>query len=111
MTDVLSTTLSISVIAVAVSMVIAVVIRGIVAALGRLEAKPAARSATTVLPQQVAPDGPPPEHVAAIAAALAAVLGGHRIVHIEEGRRHTGWLAEGRQAHHGSHGVEHHPRH
>jgi hypothetical protein len=39
------------------------------------------------------------------------MVGSHRIVHIDETRRRTGWLAEGRQAHHASHGVEHHPKH
>ncbi|MBL8487162.1 MAG: hypothetical protein JNK22_08765 [Rhodocyclaceae bacterium] len=111
MTDPLARTLSIYVIAITVSMVVALVIRLIVAVLGRLEKRPAALPAPAIAAAAPIPAGPPPEHVAAIGAAIAAVIGGHRIVHIEETRRKAGWLAEGRQALHGSHGQEHHPRH
>jgi hypothetical protein len=47
----------------------------------------------------------PPAHVAAITAALQAVLGGHRIVHIDDGSGASGWTAQGRAVHHGSHAV------
>ncbi len=47
------------------------------------------------------------DHVAAIAAAVAAVMGAHRIVHIEPAHHGGGWLAEGRSAQHGSHNVGH----
>ncbi len=44
------------------------------------------------------------EHIAAIAAAVHSVLGGHlRIVRIEPSKGGDGWAAEGRQAHHSSH--------
>ncbi len=43
------------------------------------------------------------DHVAAISAAVAAVMGAHRIVRIDQGRQGPAWLAEGRAAHHGSH--------
>lgn len=52
---------------------------------------------------------PPGEHVAAIAAAVYAFMGAHRIVHIEERSRSRSWTAEGRTAHHVSHNVPHHP--
>jgi hypothetical protein len=44
--------------------------------------------------------------VAAISAAVAAMVGAHRIVHIEPAPG-LGWQAEGRAAHHGSHAVTH----
>lgn len=48
--------------------------------------------------------GIPPEHVAAIAAAVSAVLDAYRIVQIEDqGHHDTRWVAEGRYAHHTSH--------
>ncbi|MCF8197740.1 MAG: hypothetical protein K9J42_03150 [Sulfuritalea sp.] len=95
--------------AVAVSMLIAVLIKLIVIILGRLERVP------TRQPEPAAPavtaNNPAADHVVAISAAVYAVLGSHRIVHIEETRRRGGWLAEGRHAQHTSHGVGHHPRH
>jgi len=51
------------------------------------------------------------DHVAAISAAIAAIVGAHRIVHIEPAHLGGGWLAEGRTAHHGSHDVGHHVSH
>ncbi len=46
-------------------------------------------------------------HIAAISAAVAAMVGPHRIVHIEPVHHGLGWQAEGRAAHHGSHAVSH----
>ena len=46
------------------------------------------------------------DHIAAISAAIA-VIGAHRIAHIEP-HHGGGWLAEGRAAHHGSHDVGRH---
>ncbi len=58
---------------------------------------------------------PAPEHkatlegqdddIAAIAAAVLVVLDGapHRILNIEPTHHGTGWVAEGRHSHHGSH--------
>jgi hypothetical protein len=43
------------------------------------------------------------DHIAAISAAVAAVMGAHRIVRIDQGRHDPAWLAEGRAAQHGSH--------
>ena len=45
----------------------------------------------------------PQEHVAAIAAAVAAMLGVHRIVRIETPDRGYSWTAEARTVHHTSH--------
>ena len=47
-------------------------------------------------------------HIAAISAAIATMMGPHRIVHIEPLHHHgLGWQAEGRAAHHGSHAFSH----
>ncbi len=43
------------------------------------------------------------DHIAVISAAVAAMVGAHRIVRIERARHGPGWLAEGRAAQHGSH--------
>ena len=92
--------------AIAISMAVAVMIKLIVVAVS------AGRRAQ---PTQAAPEraastaGPPEEHVAAIAAAVYAFLGAHRIVHIEERSRNRAWAAEGRTAHHVSHNVPHNP--
>jgi hypothetical protein len=43
------------------------------------------------------------DHIAVISAAVAAIMGSHRIVRIEPVRQGPGWLVEGRAAHHGSH--------
>jgi hypothetical protein len=47
--------------------------------------------------------GVPQEHLAVIAAAVAAMMGAHRIVHIETPDRGFGWTAEARSVHHTSH--------
>lgn len=45
----------------------------------------------------------PIEDVAAIMAAISAMVGEHRILHIEPQQQGAGWLAAGRQAQHQSH--------
>ncbi len=94
--------------AIIVSLGVAVVIKVIVVVLNAIEGKPEAAkpaAAPAVPAFDVAAD-----HVAAISAAVYAMLGAHRIVHIEE-HRTPGWVAEGRLAHHASHAVQHHPKH
>ena len=112
MAEIWSKTLWIYGLAIVVSLLIAVVIKVIVVLLGRVERQPASAPA-----QAAAPPVPAPafdvaaDHLVVIAAAAYAMIGSHRIVHIDETRRRTGWLAEGRQAHHASHGIDHHPKH
>jgi hypothetical protein len=81
--------------------------------LNRLQERLASKRQRVVVPVPSGPekkdDGIPQEHVAAIAAAVYSVLGPHRIVHIEE-RLHGGWAAAGRQSHHESHKLPHHPK-
>ncbi len=91
-----------------VSLVVALVIKGIVVILGRLERDGSVRApAPAPAKAPVAADAIPAEHVAAIADAVSAVIGDHHIVHIEDTHHGSGWRAEGRQAHHASHTIEH----
>jgi len=91
-------------IVIVISMLVAVVIRGIVIVLSRqaavAEAKAPAKPAAAPQP---AITGIPQEHIAAIGAAVAMMMGAHRIVHIEMAQRGFGWTSEARAAHHLSH--------
>jgi hypothetical protein len=65
-------------------------------------------------PKQVEVDMTTEDHIAAISAAVTAMIGAHRIVHIEPAAHGPGWTVGGRAAHHQSHAVPHHahtPRH
>ena len=89
-----------------VALLIAALIRLIVAVLGRLDraTAPAPPAAATTVAAAI-----PPEHVAAIGAAVCASLGAHRILHIEDRRGAGRWGAEGRSVQHRSHAVPTHP--
>jgi hypothetical protein len=71
-------------------------------------AKAAAASSPAAAPAALVAeaDGVPPEHVAAIGAAIFAMIGAHRIVHLDD---HPGasWSAEGRWLHQTSHSRVH----
>ena len=88
-----------------ISMLVAVVIRGIVWVLSRQAAQEAAKappkpaSAAT----QPAIAGIPQEHLAVITAVVAAMMGAHRIVRIDAPGRGYSWTAEARSVHHTSH--------
>ena len=87
-----------------ISMLVAVVIRGIVWALSRQAKQEAAKAPAKPVPAaQPAIAGIPQEHLAAITAAVAAMMGAHRIVHIEMASRGFGWTSEARTVHHTSH--------
>jgi hypothetical protein len=92
--------------AIVISMAVAVMIKLIVLAVSAVKPQSQPMVPTSV---PAAASAPPSEHVAAIAAAVYAVLGVHRIVHIEERDRGRVWTAEGRMAHHASHNVPHRP--
>jgi len=62
-------------------------------------------------PKQVEVDMTAEDHIAAISAAVTAMIGAHRIVHIETAQHGPGWTVGGRAAHHSSHAVPHHTRH
>lgn len=99
--------------AIIISMVVAVLIKGIATSLSMLDQKrneAAARNAAATAPvestRQVEAD-----HIAAISAAIYAILGAHRIVRLEEEPHRGGsWSTAGRTAHHASHNVPHRPR-
>ena len=95
--------------AIVVAMGIAVVIKLIVVMLNAFERKPAAAPAP--LPVAAPAFDAEADHITAIAAAVYAMIGAHRILHIERQRRHGEWAVEGRIAHHASHTVSHHPKH
>ena len=92
--------------AIAISLGVAAVVKLIVLALGAL--RPAVRPAPEPAPAAAAEV--PPAHVAAIAAALAETIGGHRIVHISQRGHDDGWAHEGRSEHHHSHNLPRVPR-
>nr|VFJ95606.1 MAG: hypothetical protein BECKH772A_GA0070896_100895 [Candidatus Kentron sp. H]VFJ96410.1 MAG: hypothetical protein BECKH772B_GA0070898_100915 [Candidatus Kentron sp. H]VFK02339.1 MAG: hypothetical protein BECKH772C_GA0070978_100885 [Candidatus Kentron sp. H] len=87
--------------AIVISMLVAVVIRGVVSVLSAVKDKKADVTANPVVVSK--DDG---DHIAAIAAAIWAVAGPHRIVHIESAERGRVWVTEGRLTHHASHAVE-----
>ena len=91
--------------AIVISMLVAVMIRLVVVSLSVAKRQP------VVAPTPVEPRADlAGDHVAAIAAAIYAVLGAHRIVHIEDRGRGFAWTAEGRAAHHASHSIAKRPK-
>ena len=91
--------------AIAISVVAAFVVHGIVIVVSRMETPAPAPVQSRPVPARAAAaaDGIPASHVAAITAAVYAVLGAHRIVHIESGPPGTIWTTEGRLIHQTSH--------
>ena len=106
--DIMMQSFAIYGLAIVISFIVAVVIKGIVATLTRKEAvaKPAAAAAAA--PASAAVDQ---RHldIAAISAAVYAVLGAHRIVRVEDARRQRVWGLEGRMIHQTSHQVQTRP--
>lgn len=94
--------------AIVISIVVAIVIKGIVAALSLT-----GRTAPPAAAQLVSKSAPGPavdqaqDDIAAIAAAVYAVMGAHRIVRIQDARRSHAWEAEGRIVHQTSHAPRH----
>lgn len=85
-----------------VSMLAAVMVQGIVVVLQKTQKKP--RVAPTPVTISVAPAvDETAAHVAAVAAAVFATLGVHRLVHISDAGRAPGWASYGRTLHHTSH--------
>ena len=86
-----------------VAMLAAVVVRGIVIVLQRAGQR---RAATSTTPVSISVEPAVDEtaaHVAAVAAAVFAVLGAHRLVRIGEAAPAPTWTVAGRAAHHLSH--------
>ena len=89
-----------------ISLLVAVLIKGIMGVLSLFE-KP------TPEPETATPKAPPEPAVSdipAIAAAVYAVMGMHRIVRIKEGGRGRSWTYEGRIIHQTSHAIQHSPK-
>lgn len=115
-----SVTISVLVIVIVVSMLVALLIKGFTAILGRnggSSAAPAGLGASSAAPAGAAGGRPAgtagaltaaghdPRHVAAISAAVAGVFDDAAVVVHIEPVRGAGWAAEGRTAHHTSHNV------
>ncbi len=93
-------------IVVVVSLLVAVVIRLIVWTLSRkadqIQTAAPTKPVATAPPPVATAHGLPQDHFAAIAAAVAAMMGAHRIVRIETSQSYS-WTATARSAHHLSH--------
>lgn len=94
-------------IVIVISFLCAFIIWVIVHALTAFAKKPVATALS--IPNSASPvpaaadDEIPPEHIAAIAAAVHFLSGETTILRIEADRRGTAWVAEGRLVHHSSH--------
>lgn len=100
-------TLKLYLLAIVISMAVALLIRAVEFA---TSAGGAARRAQQPPPREIRNEpAPVDEDLAVIAAAVHATLGAHRIVHIEEREGRRAWSASGRSAHHGSHNVSRSP--
>jgi hypothetical protein len=99
-------TVQVYLLAIVISFLVALLIRGVVSLLSSIKKKPAVPEA----PIAQTPVDFLKTDIPAIAAAVYAVLGAHRIVHIESRGHGAGWAAEGRLAHHTSHNIARQPR-
>jgi len=108
MSDLIPLSLGIYGIAIVISFLVALLIKGIVVALPLLRQvrKPEAAPDTAAAPAAAVPA----EHVAAIAAVVAATVGEHHIIHIEDPGRGAVWTAEGRMIHQTSHAISRSPK-
>ena len=105
MSDLIGLSVGIYALAIAISFVIAATIKAIVLALPLMERRrPPAADRSPSAPAV------PPEHVAAIGAAVAAMVGEKHIVHIEDRGRGAVWSAEGRMLHQTSHSLSRNPK-
>jgi predicted histidine transporter YuiF (NhaC family) len=98
--------LSVYALAIVISMLVAVLIKGIVVSLSLTQKRPAPLPPAPAVVHTAAQDD-----IAVIAAAVYTILGAHRIVHIENGERGHSWTAAARASHHSSHNIEHHSKH
>ena len=95
-------------IAIVIAMLVAVLIKAMVAVMGRLEQTAAAKA----VPQgEVCPVflGIPDEDVAVLSAAIYSAIGPHHILHISEASH--AWSSQGRAAQHTSHTAQQRPKH
>ena len=90
--------------AILLSLLIAVLSKGILAVSGWWQRRSPETAGTAAAPVGT----PAPDDIVVIAAAVYAMTGTQRIVHIEDVSRGRTWTASGRAAHYASH---HLPRH
>jgi len=92
-----------------ISMLAALLIKAIVLSIAKTEdrRKQVSRAkAKAVADRKPVPSGHvDPAHVAVISAAVYAMLGSHRIVHIADSRRTATWTSEGKRQLQSSHDV------
>ena len=92
-----------------ISMLAALLIKAIVLSIAKTEDRRKQASkmkrATVAAQKPVLSGQVDPAHVAAISAAVYAMLGSHRIVHIADGRRTATWTSEGKRQLQSSHDV------
>ena len=102
------TSLQIYGVSIVIAMLVAVLIKVMVAVTGRLER---AAAADAVPQGEVCPVflGIPDEDVAALSAAIFAAIGPHHILHISGTGR--AWASQGRAAQHSSHNANPRPHH
>jgi hypothetical protein len=98
-------------IAILISMGVALLIKLLVGFTARIERS--AIFATAAPVTTVCPVGPgiSDDDVAAVSAAIFAMIGPHRVVHIGEAGHGHSWMAEGRAALHTSHAVDRRSKH
>ena len=108
--DVIVQSLGIYGLAIVISLIMAVSIRGIVATLAAAQRQraPAPKPAVAGTAPAAVEDGIPADDVAAIAAAVATVFTAHRIVHIQPLQDSHAWATEGRWQHQTSHSPSRH---
>ncbi len=106
MNELILQSLSLYALAIVISFIVAVVIRGIVWGLSALEGREGAPKPEEAVSRSA--PGPsyakPADDIAAIAAAVYAVMGAHRIVRIQQARP-AGWVAETRMMQQTSHST------
>jgi hypothetical protein len=106
MTDLIIKSLGMYGLTIVISMLAALLIKLIVVVIAKSEeSRKQARIKAAKAVEPVPIEGVDPRHVAAISAALFAVLGSHRIVHIDGGRNVPSWAAEGKRQLQTSHNV------
>nr|VFJ46954.1 MAG: hypothetical protein BECKFW1821A_GA0114235_101425 [Candidatus Kentron sp. FW]VFJ56227.1 MAG: hypothetical protein BECKFW1821B_GA0114236_102616 [Candidatus Kentron sp. FW] len=93
--------------AIVISLLVAVMIRGVVSTLSALGNK---TSATIETPDTIVVNESNDDHIAAVTAAVWAMVGPYRIVHIEPTDRGRVWATESLLTHHTSHAVGHHSK-
>ncbi|MCB1860470.1 MAG: OadG family protein [Chromatiaceae bacterium] len=106
MTDLIIKSLGMYGLTIVISMLAALLIKLIVVVIAKTEdSRKRAKSSVASVQAPVLGGQVDPRHVAAISAAVYAVLGSHRIVHIERGKNIPSWAAEGKRQLQTSHNV------